>query len=131
MGLAERRAQKAFQDNKLGALKSELERAATFAVELEVDWESLATPDYAHLYEEAYQKVYFGPLTEALQAITVDDLGKEALKAGLKKIVIKDEGSSWPTFEAGILTLRYTAVANLDDGADRKKTIQETLEKAL
>lgn len=131
MGLQERRAIKTFQDNRLPALKAELDAAAGFGVELEVDWESVSTPDYAHLYDEAFTKVYFAPLTEAFKAITVDAMGKDALKAGLKKVRIKDEGSSWPTFEEGILSLRYPAVANLDDGAERKRTIQDLLEKGL
>lgn len=131
MGLNERRATKAFQDTKLPALKADLDAAAGFALELEVAWDSLATADYAHLYDEAWSKVYFLPLTEALKGITIDDMGKEALKAGLKKVVIRDEGSSWPDFEGGVLTLKFPAVANLDDGADRAKTIRELLEKAL
>ena len=131
MGLAERRAIKAFQDNRLPALRQAIDAVAGFSVELEVDWDSVATPDYAHLYDEAFTKVYFDPLVEALKGITIDDLGKDALKAGLKKVVIKDEGSSWPTLESGVLTLRYPAVANLDYGDERRKTIQDLLEKGL
>lgn len=131
MGLSERRAVKAFQDNRLPAIRAALEAAAGFAVELDVDWESLSTPDYAQLYDEAFTKVYFDPLVGALQDITIDDLGRDALRAGLTRVVVKDEGSSWPTFEAKTLTLKFPAVANLDDGDARRKTIRELLEKSL
>jgi hypothetical protein len=66
-----------------------------------------------------------------LKGITIDDLGKEALQKGLKKVVIEDSGSSWPTFQMGVLTLKYYAVSNLDDWMERKQTIQKELEKGL
>jgi hypothetical protein len=131
MGLAERRATKAFQDNSFPKLKAAVDAAAGFVVELDVAWDSLAQDGYAHLYDEAWTKVYFAPLTRALEAVTVDDLGKTALKAGLKKIVIEDAGSSWPVFDGGVLTLKFPAVANLDDGESRANTIRECLERAL
>lgn len=131
MGLAERRAIKAFQDNHLPKLRAAVDAAAGFAVDLEVDWESLSAPDSAHLYDEAFTKVYFDPLAAALKNITIDDLGRDALKAGLKKVVVKDEGSSWPSFEGGVLTLKFYAVANLDYGDERRKSIQDVLEKGL
>jgi len=131
MGLAERRAIKAFQDNILPKLKSELDAAAGLPVELEIDWESLTHPESAHLYDDAFPKVYFYPLTLAFQNIAIDALGKDALKAGLKKVCIKDEGSSWPSFDGGVLTLKFHALANLDGGDDRRKVIQDVLEKGL
>jgi hypothetical protein len=131
MGLAERRAVKAFSEGKYLHLKQEIDTAAGFDVPMEVNWDSLATDDYAHLYEEAFDKVYFRPLLDAIKGVGIDDLGKEALRSGLKKIVIEDSGSSHPTFESGVLTLKYYAVSNLDDWMDRKKNIQAVLEKGL
>jgi hypothetical protein len=131
MGLAERRAAKAFQDNKYPKLKQEIDAAAGFEVPIEVKWDTLATESYADLYEEAFPKVFFRPLIDAIKAVCVDDLGKEALKDGLKKIIIADEGCSSVTFQAGTLSISYYAVTNLDYGADRKREIQQTLEKGL
>lgn len=131
MGLAERRAIKAYQDHRLPQLLEAIRAAAGFPVEVEVDWDSLAVADSAHLYDEAFTKVYFDPLIKALENITIDDLGRDALKAGLKKVVIKDEGSSWPAFEGGVLTLKFYAVANLDYGDERRRSIQDILEKGL
>lgn len=131
MGLAERRAIKAFQDNRLPTHRAAIDAAAGFSVALDIDWESLSAPDFAHLYDEAFTKVYFDPLVAALKDITIDDLGRDALKAGLKSVRIKDEGSSWPTFEGGTLTLKFYAVSNLDDGESRHKSIRDVLEKGL
>jgi hypothetical protein len=131
MGLAERRAAKAFEDNKLPAFKQEIDAIVGFDLPLEVNWEALAVEGYADLYETAFPKVYFKPLLEALKGVCIDDLGKDAIKAGLKKIVITNEGSSWPTFQAGTLTLLYNSCSNLDYWADRKNDIQSALEKAL
>ncbi|MFO0728146.1 MAG: hypothetical protein U1E65_30475 [Myxococcota bacterium] len=131
MGLAERRAAKAFQDNKFSAIQKALEDVIGFPVKVEVDWDSISTADYGHLYESAWTKVYFEPLIAAMRSITSDDLGRDALKASLKKITIRDEGSSWPTYEGGVLALKYLAVSNLDDVDERARTIRELMEKAL
>jgi hypothetical protein len=122
---------KTFQDTLFPKLKQEIDAAAGFSVEIEVDWESLAAPEYGHLYADAFPKVYFQPLINAFKGVAVDDMGKEALKAGLKRVKIKDESSSWPTFEGGVLTLKFPAVANLDYVDDRRKAIQDILEKNL
>jgi hypothetical protein len=131
MGLNERRAAKAFQDTKFPALKAALDAAAGFPLELEVAWDTLTHEGSSALYDEGWTKVYFTPLATALGAVGVDAMGKEAMKASLKRVVIRDEGSSWPEFEGGVLTLKYPALSNLDDGSERAKTIQETLEKGL
>ncbi len=131
MGLVERRAIKTFTEGQYLQLKQEIDTAAGFEVTIEVNWDSLATEDYAHLYEEAFPQVYFRPLIGAIKAITIDDLGREALKTGLKQILIDNRGSSWPTLEAGVLTLPFDAVANLDAWADRQQSIEDVLEKGL
>jgi hypothetical protein len=131
MGLAERRAVKAFQDNKFPKLKQEIDAAAGFDVVMEVQWDTLATEGYPEYYEEAFPKVFFRPLIEALKGICIDDLGKEALRDGLKKIVIADQGSSDVSFQFGTLSISYPAVSNLDYWTERKTEIQTTLEKGL
>jgi hypothetical protein len=131
MGLAERRAVKTFSEGTFPQIKQDIDKAAGFDLPMDVNWDSLAADDYAHLYEEAFPKVYFRPLIDAIKAIAIDDLGKEALQSGLKKVVIEDSGSSWPTFQSGVLTLPFYAVANLDAWMDRKKEIQKVLEKGL
>ena len=131
MGLVERRALKAFQDSRFPELVGQINEAAGFAVDLEVDWQSLAVDDYAHLYDEAWTKVYFQPLIEALKAITIDDMGKEALREGLKQVVIRDSGTRQTGFSGGVLTFHRNPVSNLDDWEERKQELQTALEKGL
>lgn len=136
MGLAERRAAKKFEDTLYPPLKKQLDAAAHFDVPVDVHWESLAIEERAHLYDECFPKVYFQPLIEAFQAICVDDMGREALKAKLKRVVIRNtadnsSASSMVTFEGGVLTLDHKPTTNVDDVRDRTKSIQQTLEAAL
>jgi hypothetical protein len=131
MGLAERRAVKAFQDNKYPKIKSEIDSAAGFDVPLEVQWEGLAAEDYSQYYDEYFVKVYFKPLTEALKAIAIDDMGKEALRDGLKKVVIRHTGSSEASFSNGTFTIDHSPNSNVDYWEDRRKEWQTLLEKGL
>ncbi len=136
MGLAERRAAKEFETNRYPAVKKDVDAAAKFDVPIEVKWDSLALAEYAHMYEEAWVKVYFRPLIDALKAITVDAMGADALKASLKRIVIqnmKDNSSSsyWAIFTDGILTLDHAPVSNVDYIDDRKTQLQKVLEEKL
>jgi hypothetical protein len=135
MGLAERRATKEFQDNHLPALQKEIEQAAGFPLTVDVKWESLATPDQAHLYEECWEKVYFTPLLKALRALGRDDMGKEALK-GVKKVVIENEreifsGESWARFDQGVLHLDHKPTTNVDSIGERTDGLVKLLENAL
>ena len=131
MGLAERRASKAFQDENYPALKQEIDTAAHKNVLVEVDWDSLAVEDYSANYQEWWPKVFFMPLIEAFKSIAFDDMGREALASGLKKVVIRNSGSSEATFQDGVLTLDYSSISNVDYWEDRKNTWLKLLEKGL
>lgn len=131
MGLAERRAVKGFQENKFPKLQQEVHQAAGFPVELDIRWDTLGVDDYAEMYEDAFVKVYFKPLIEALRAVACDDLGREALKEGLKKVVIRHTGTADIAFSGGVLTFDHHPVSNLDYWSDRKATLQKALEKGL
>ncbi len=136
MGLAERRAAKKFEDTQYPQLKKQLDEAAHFAVTVDVNWQSLALDGQEHLYEEGWTAVYFTPLIEALQGICVDDMGRDALKAKLKRIVIRNtagvySAGSMVTFEDGVLTLDHEPTTNIGDVRDRREAIQKTLEAAL
>jgi hypothetical protein len=138
MGLTERRAQKEFIDNVFPALKAEIGKACGFDVEVTVDWDSITKDEYSHMYREAWPKVYFEPTIEAFKAICVDDMGREALKAKLKKIVMHNKhgiyyGDRWASFDdgSGTLTLDHEPVSNVDDVKDRKEGVQKLLESKL
>jgi hypothetical protein len=135
MGLAERRAIKDFQDNHLPKLKAEIDKAAGFDVPLEVNWEQLAVEGSNSYFFEAWTEIFFTPVIEALRQIGRDDMGKDALKSGLKKIEFRNlAGNSSPgyaiTFQNGTLAYDHS-LANIGDTADRTKTTIELMEKSL
>lgn len=132
MGLAERRALKAFAEEKYPAIKKELDQVAGFELNVDVQWDDMAAEEYENLYDEAFTKVYFIPLKQALEAIVVDEMGKKALKEGLKKILIRNySGSHSITFANGELLFEANSISNLDYGDDRRKELQQVLEKGL
>lgn len=135
MGLAERRAVKAYQDNHFPALKQAIDSAAGFEVPMTVDWASLGVEGYAHMYEEAFGKVFFEPLVGAFQSICRDDMGREALKEGLKQVVICNKSGLYSEsairFEDGVLTIDHEPITNLSDVQLRQDYIVQVLERAL
>ena len=136
MGLAEHLAIKDFQDNHLPKLQTQVDEAAKMPVTLKIDWQSLALENQSHLYAECWQKIYCEPLISALRSITRDELGTEALKEQLKKVVIKSEagnyyGDRWTTFADGILTLDHLPTSNIGDVEDRTKGLIQVLGKGL
>jgi len=136
MGLSERRAAKNFETNQLPTFKTQIDEAAGFSVPLDVKWDTIATDGYAERYEEFFPQAYFKPLVNALKAIAVDDMGREALQGALKKVIIqntKDSGyaGGMASFVDGVLTLDHSPSSNLHQEEDRARAIQQTLEKAL
>lgn len=136
MGLAERRAVTAFQEGKFPEIKKQIDGVAGFDVPMEIKWETLGSEGYSTSYEEFFPKVYFQPLINAFKAICVDQMGKDSLKKGLKKIVIKNEGGNYSagkaiTFDGGILTIDHEPHSNVDDVQDRTKGLQTKLENSL
>jgi hypothetical protein len=135
MGLAERRIVKDFQDNYLPVLKKQVDEAARFEVPLEVNWDSLSTDEYPHIWLEAWPKLYFQPLIAALKHITQDEMGREALQETLKKVVVQDlsgayYGDRWSVFQNGILILDHKNT-NADNIKERTDGLINTLEKGL
>lgn len=133
MGLLEKRALKKFEDETYPKLWARINEAAGFEVPITVKWDTLAEEGYGHLYEEAFDKVFFKPLLGAIKSVCIDDLGREALRDGLKAVKIQGEGSGEVSFTKGILSLTFNPVANLDESQvkERTKTIQTALETGL
>lgn len=132
MGLVERRALKKFETETFPTLCAGINEAAGFEVPLTVKWDTLAEEGYADLYDEALEKVFFKPLLGAIQGVCIDDMGREALREGIKEVRIQG-ASSEVVFDKGILSISYNPVANLDDSdvKERTRTIQSALEKGL
>lgn len=134
-GLKEKRAVKDFQETSYPKLKKEIDAIAGVDVPIEVDWNSVAVKDYAHLYEEGFTKVYFTPLLQALKEICADEMGKSALKDALKKVVIKNSSNSYSpskfSFTDGILVIDHSPTTNLGDIKDRSSKLVKLLEAGL
>jgi hypothetical protein len=143
LGLAERRAIKDYQDNVFPSIKKGIESASLNGIELDVKWEQIAKVGQADVYKEDiyWGTTIFTPLTEALKSITSDQMGKDALKAKLKKIVIMHDEKTAPasnyanglTFDKSILTINWTPYSNVDENAmaERVKALRDLIESKL
>jgi hypothetical protein len=134
MGLAERRATQEFQNNVFLGLKSKILDAAGFEMPIDVNWDSIADPNEARIYEEYWTKIFFEPLIGAFKKICVDDLGKQALHESLKKIEIVNSKNFSDfrgfSFSDGVLKLDHKLV-NADHIQDRTEGIIKILESSL
>jgi hypothetical protein len=135
MGLAERRASKEFQDKHFPELRNELHKVAGFPVPLEVSWDQLAVEGQTDYYKEAWTEIFFKPVIEALRQIARDEMGKEALKSGLKRIEFRNSSGYYSphsaiTFQDGQLVIDHE-LSNVGDTKDRTKHIVEIVEKGL
>ncbi|MGA3189889.1 MAG: hypothetical protein ABSF22_22510 [Bryobacteraceae bacterium] len=136
MTLAQKRIVHEFEANRFPALKSGVEEAAGWPVPLEVNWDSLAVANEESNYAESWPKIYFEPLTAALRDVGHDEMGREALKTSLKKIVVQnvkgcDYGTCWASFHDGVLTLDHQSVVNAFDVEGRRKGLVAVLEQSL
>lgn len=136
MGLAERRATKTFQEKSLPGLRAEIEKLAGGPVELDIHWEQLAKEEYGDSYADWWRKVYFQPVLNALKSITRDQIGKDAIRAGLKKIIFCNTRGAYSaesaiSFTAGELTIDHEPGSNVDYIDDRASYIVKIVEKAL
>jgi len=134
VGLAERRIAKEFQENHLPALKRRVDIAAGVALPLEVNWEQLTANEYSHAWLEEWPQLYFEPLIAALEQISVDEMGREAVKQGLHRVVVEDGDDNysedrWATLSGGVLTLNYRFTSG--NAEARTKWLVRALEKAL
>src|ERR1051325_139962 len=131
MGLAEKRwaADKKKTDEQ--AFVSQVNATLGFTVPIEIDWEGFST----NLDEAQYitHDTYGLPnLVRALSKITIDDLGKQAIKDGLKKIVIlsaKSDDTSF-TFEQGVINWK-AYFGSSSSGYIYADAMQKKIEQAL
>jgi len=136
MGLVEKRAIKNFQDIKFAGLEKEINTIAGYPIEFQVDWDSLAAPDYAERYEEYFTNIYFQPVIDSFKFIAADEMGKEALKEILQKIHIKNDGTVTSEvrayhLEGGVLTVNHDPVTNAHHVDYRTKKLTEVLSSKM
>ncbi len=105
MGLAEKRWVQERKKNEEASFISQVKSIAQTEVAVEIDWDGFSAnlADAEYIAHDSYG---IPNLVKALTEITVDDLGKEAIKAGLKKIVIKPAAADQAkfAFEGGVVT---------------------------
>jgi hypothetical protein len=105
MGLNERRIAKQAQDEWIPKTQSDLKEKIGMNVEIKVEWDTFQ--DTSSL--EGLNSSAVNALVEALTGIAKDDMGKSALKKGLKRVVLKNsKADNTVTFDKGVLTLDET-----------------------
>src|SRR5690348_18223899 len=123
MGLTERRKIKELQESTLPGRVKEIEEICGKAIPYEVDWESLAD-DMEGL--NFIDNISCHRLNMALRTICVDDMGKEAVRDGLRLIKlknVKDKANMSIAFEDGVLEM-HCAYAQRTDGMYSDTEIQ-------
>ena len=130
MGLNERRKMKELQDVTFPGRVKEIEEICGTAIPYDVDWDSLADDAEALNFID---NISCHRLNMALRVICQDDMGKEAVREGLKKIKlknVKDRAAMKLSFDGGILEM-HCAYALRTDGMFSDNEIRELLVKKL
>ena len=130
MGLNERRKIKELQDSTFPGRVKEIEEICGKAIPYEVDWDSLADDAEALNFID---NLSCHRLNMALRVICQDDLGKEAVREGLKLIKlknVKDRPAMKLAFDNGVLEM-HCAYALRTDGMFSDNEIREALVKKL
>jgi hypothetical protein len=130
MGLNERRKIKELQDTTFPGRVKEIEEICGKAIPYEVDWDSLADDAEALNFID---NISCHRLNMALRVICQDDMGKEAVRDGLKKIKlknVKDKSQMKMTFDDGVLEM-HCAYAQRTDGMFSDNQIRELLVNKL
>jgi hypothetical protein len=130
MGLEERRKMKELQEVTFPGRVKEIEEICGKAIPYEVDWASLAD-DMEGL--NFIDNISCHRLNMALRTICQDDLGKEAVREGLKQIKlknVKEKSQMKLAFDGGVLEM-HCAYALRTDGMFGDGEIRELLTKKL
>ena len=130
MGLNERRKIKELQDITFPGRVKEIADICGKPISYDVDWESLADDAEALNFID---NLSCHRLNMALRVICQDDMGKEAVREGLKSIKLKnvnDKAAMKMTFDGGVLEM-YCAYALRTDGMYSDNEIRELLVKKL
>src|SRR5205823_8177483 len=130
MGLNERRKIKELQDTTFPGRVKEIEEICGAPIPYDVDWDSLAD-DLEGL--NFIDNLSCHRLNMALRVICQDDMGKQAVREGLKLIKlknVKDKKAMKITFAGGTLDMQC-AYAQRTDGMFSDNEIRELLIKNL
>ena len=126
MGLNEKRKAKEIQDTVLPGRVKEIQEICGAAIPYEVDWDSFDTFESLNFLDNTSCH----RLNMALRVICQDDMGKQAVRDGLKKVKlknVKDKSAMKMTFEGGVLEMHnaYALQAYPSDNEIRKLLIDK------
>ena len=130
MGVTERRKIKELQDVTFPERTKEIEEICGKAIPYEVDWESLADDAEGLNFID---NLSCHRLNMALRTICIDDMGKEAVRDGLRLIKlknVKDKSDMSIAFDGGVLEM-HCAYALRTDGMYSDAEIRELLMQKL
>ncbi|NHN25517.1 hypothetical protein FIA58_007490 [Flavobacterium jejuense] len=88
MGLAEKRLAESIKTDKLPEFQSKLNELSGYDLNVEIDWNTFTSFDQYPLNRLA--NYVFSDITEFVQGICSDDMGKEAMKESVKAIHISN-----------------------------------------
>jgi hypothetical protein len=131
MGLAEKRWAAEKKKTDEAAFVSQVNATLGFPIAVEIDWDGFSQnlDEAQYITNDSYG---LPNLVRALSTITADDLGKEAIKDALKKIVItaaKSDDTGF-TFEQGVITWK-AYFGSSSSGYIYADAMQKKLEQAL
>ena len=130
MGLNERRKIKELQDQTFPERVKEITEICGAAIPYEVDWDSLADDAEALNFID---NISCHRLNMALRVICQDEMGKGAVRDGLKQIKlknVKDKSAMQISFKGGVLEM-HCAYALRTEGMFSDTEIRQLLEKNL
>ena len=126
MGLNERRKIEELKNTTFPGRVKEIEEICGKAIPYDVDWNSLADDMEALNFID---NISCHRLNMALRVICQDDLGKQAVRDGLKQIKlknVKDKSAMKLAFDQGVLEM-HCAYAQRTDGMFNDNQIRELL----
>ncbi len=129
MGLNERRKIKELQDGTFPGRVKEIEEICGQAIPYEVDWDSLSDDaDGLNFIDN----ISCHRLNMALRTICQDDMGKQAVRDGLKLVKLKNVGTADRkiSFSGGVLEM-HVPYAQGASGMFSDNEIRQVLEKGL
>lgn len=141
LGLAERRSIAAYATDIWPKYETEIQQLAGFPVAITLDTNSIALPGLADFYasDDYLRKPIIDPILQMIGTITATEMGRTALKDGLRSIVIRYDEQSAPSsnykdgvhMEDGMLTINWKPYTNVDDVEARASAILSVIEPAI
>ena len=141
LALADRRSLSAFLAERWPQILAAIREAAGFEVPVEVRWDQIARPGHGDRYgkSEYFSDPIFEPLIAALRDVARDEMGREALRTTLTRIVIRHDPATAPimdfpeglAFEGGVLSINWTPGEHPDERAPRVAALVSLLERSL